>query len=106
MAITIQILEPDDIMQRTDWCRPLLISPMNPQSDSYSFKSCYGGGPENNVKWVKVEDYFGPYWKNKPLSEFLNNPASIPMEFARGPIPKEHQLDMSKYTSMKTYWEE
>ena len=57
---TLQILESKDMVNPTDWCRPLKFESMDGgRSDSYSFENMYSGLPENNAKWVRVEDVFG-----------------------------------------------
>lgn len=99
--IALQLLEPHDVLQASDWCRPLnLMSMSGGMSDYYSFKSCYTGSPENNVKWVRVEDQLGPGWLGKTVGEFNQRPV-IPYEFIRGLIPQEHQLDMRDYTQRR-----
>jgi hypothetical protein len=90
--ITIQILEAHDVIRMDDWCRPLnLISMSGGHSDHYSFTSQYGGAPENNVKWVPVGAIFGDVWEGATVKA-LNKEFSY-YEFARGPIPKGHQLE-------------
>lgn len=93
--IKIFILEPNDLIYPEDWCRPLYIS--SGYGDSISTKSCYSGTPENNLKWVLVKHVLGPCWFFRPISEYFRN-NEVSMEFARGDIPKEHQLNMSGYT--------
>jgi len=99
--ITVSILEDDDTIKADDWCRPLAIVSMSGgSSDSYSFKSCYSGTPENNVKWVQVKHVFGKCWFGEPVSEF--NRECEAFEFLRGTPPKEHQLDMRGYNSFSS----
>lgn len=93
--ISIQILEPHDILLPTDWCRPLSLHTMSGgMSDSYSFESVYSGAPENNVKWAEARAVFGKPWFNKPLGTLIQMALKdhTPYEFARGPIPHEHCL--------------
>lgn len=86
---TVQILEPQDNVEATDWCRPLQIQSMSGgHSDNYSFVDDYGF-PDNNAKWIKVEDIFGPCWFGKPASELQKHKS---YEFIRGDIPESHQL--------------
>lgn len=101
--ITIQLLEDTDLIDPEDWCRPLQILPMSPQSDYYSFKSCYSGQPENNVEWCKVKHVIGKCWFGKTVLEFhsrfkyCQHSYEYRYEFVRGDIPKSHQLDMKDY---------
>ena len=88
----VQILEEEDQIEPTDWCRPLvLVSMSGGISDGYSFTSIYSGKPENNVKWAPVSDVFGPGWFGRPVKE-INTTLDIPYEFIRGKIPKSHSL--------------
>jgi hypothetical protein len=98
--IDVQILEPHDTIQPTDWCRPLtLVSMSGGMSDSYSFRSMYSGTPENNVKWVPVQAQLGSVWFGQTVDSF-NCDGMQPYEFVRGDIPKSHQLDMRGYTDI------
>lgn len=100
---TVQILEADDLITKDCWMRPLRLETMSGgMSDSMSFKSCYSGTPENNVKWVRVIDQIGPRWIGKEVREF-NGPFNTPYEFIIGDPPKSHQLNMSGYLSMRRY---
>jgi len=95
--IPIYLLESTDIIEPTDWCRPLqLISMSGGMSDGYSFKSCYSGKPENNVEWVKVSNILGQRWFGETVENY-NNGVGVSYEFVRGSIPLSHQLDMSDY---------
>lgn len=98
--ITVQLLEPTDILEPNDWCRPLQIVSMNGgHSDYYSFQSSYTGTPENNVKWVRAKCVIGSGWFGKPVREYLDGMKKFGLswEFVRGPIPARHQLDMQGY---------
>jgi hypothetical protein len=86
---TVKLLELDDCVKPTDWCRPLSLQTMSGYSDYYSFESAYSGLPENNVKWIRVEDIFGPCWFNKPAKELQTHQK---YEFVRGDIPIAHRL--------------
>lgn len=90
---TLQMLEPDDRVKPSDWCRPLSLNTMSGYSDFYSFENLYSGLPENNVKWVRVDDIFGPCWFNKPAKELQTNQK---YEFIRGEIPTSHRLQGHK----------
>ena len=90
--IEVSILQNDDIILPTDWCRPLYLETMSGgMSDDYSFESCYSGKPENNVKWCHAGVIF-PYWvggtlgklKRRVLNEFGH------YEFVRGNLPRNH----------------
>ena len=89
--ITIAILEKDDVLQKGDWCRPLYLCTMSGgMSDSYSFTSVYGGAPENNTKWCRVERIM-PYWIDGTIKKFEDATGeSMIYEYARGKLPKEH----------------
>jgi len=101
--ITVGILEKDDTIAADDWCRPLsIVSMSGGASDSYSFKSCYSGTPENNVKWVRVKHVLGPHWFGRLVSECCLGDRDVSYEFLRGTPPKEHQLDMRDYNSFDT----
>ena len=96
---TTQILENTDLIQPDDWCRPLQINSMaGGMSDSFSFKSCYTGFPENNSKWVRVKHCIGSVWYGRTVSEF--NSGLTETEFMRGDIPESHTLDMTHYNKL------
>ncbi len=93
---TIQILEDNDCIELNDWCRPLSLCTMSGgMSDSYSFKSCYSGRPENNVEWVLVKHVFGTCWAGKTVATITKEISKY--EFVRGDIPTSHRLDMTDY---------
>lgn len=97
--ITVQILEDEDTIEPTDWCRPLsIISMGGGTSDYYSFKSEYSGTPENNAKWVQAKHVLGTCWFGKTVSEY--NTTGPRYEFLRGDILKSHQLNMKGYVSL------
>lgn len=100
----VNILEPHDIITAACWCRPLVLQAMSGgMSDSMSFKSCYSGTPENNVKWVRVVDQTGPHWIGKTVAEFNE---FMPYEFILGDPPEKHRLNMRDYSSMKKFHKE
>ena len=69
--IRVGILESNDFVKSNDWCRPLSLQSMSGgHSDGYSFKNCYSGTPENNVKWVPVDRQFGEHLHDKRVSDF------------------------------------
>ncbi len=96
--ISVSILEPADIVQKTDWCRPLrLVTMSGGMSDYYSIESI-GGNPENNVRWCRVNQVLGEMWYGKTAKE-IN--ASFDRffggyEFMRGDVPKSHQYGLTK----------
>lgn len=92
--INVSMLQGDDLLMPTDWCRPLtLTTMMGGHSDYYAFESCYTGQPENNVKWVTTEQIFDDGWMFKPLRELNKHleKHGDPYEFIRGDIPLSHQ---------------
>ena len=92
--ISISILEDDDILQPTDYCRPLLLTTLSIHSDTYSCTNTYSGLPENNVKWLRVDQYFGPIWYGKKVSALL---AKLPPhEFIRGDVPLSHRFGKTR----------
>lgn len=97
--ITVQILQAEDRIDPSDWCRPLTLCTMSGgMSDHMSFKSCYTGAPENNVQWVRVRDVIGECWFGRAVGEF--NVKLPPMEFVRGEVPVGHRLNMRDYNSI------
>lgn len=93
---TVQILEDNDVVLPTDWCRPLQIISMNGgYSDYYSFESCYTGKPENNARWCRVSQIFDNvlYYENtvKQYNQYNED-----YEFIRGDIPWKHQYGKTK----------
>lgn len=87
---TVQILEGKDIVQPTDWCRPLDLINID---DEYSFTSCYSGKPENNTRWIQVQDVFGKMWWNKTVSELDDTVGQYQSyEFVRGDIPNRNRV--------------
>jgi hypothetical protein len=97
---TVQILEDHDLISPEDWCRPLQILPMSPQSDYYSFQSHYGNSPANNAKWVKVKYILGPIWYGKPVKNLNQKLLEEQYEFVRGEVPEDHILNMNGYSQI------
>lgn len=87
--IPIQILERDDKVKKTDWCRPLyLVTMSGGMSDYYSFESF--GTPENNTKWCRV-GLILPYWVGSKVKRIEKKLGRFnEWEFVRGDIPKDH----------------
>lgn len=101
--ITIHMLEPTDILEPNDWCRPLqIVSMSGGHSDYYSFQSAYSGTPENNAKWVRAKCVIGHGWMGKPVGDYLKGMKDLGLswEFVRGPVPARHQLNMKGYTDL------
>jgi len=93
---TVQILEKEDIVEGTDWCRPLQLCTMNGgHSDYMSYRSQYSGRPENNVKWAPVNKIFGAGWLGCSVESINNHLQKY--EFVRGDIPKSHILTEDDY---------
>ena len=65
----------------------MILTTFSPQSDVYSFYNTYSGTPENNAKWIRVDQKFGDFWFGKPVKELV---MVNPYEFIRGEIPKSH----------------
>ena len=100
--IQIQILEENDKILSCDYCRPLSIS-YGEFSDNVHLTSPYSGSPINNMKWVEVKYVLGKCWFGKTVKEYHNHPTNpfiTKYEFARGFLPKEHLLDVSKHTPL------
>jgi len=94
---TVQILEADDIVLPTDWCRPLqLVTMCGGHSDDYSFRSM-GGRPENNVKWVPANYVLGPAWFEKPHTLAATQFEWQACEFVRGDIPENNKMDLREF---------
>lgn len=103
--ITVQILEPDDILEPSDWCRPLQIIMVNGAiCAADNFRNAFSGSPENNVEWVRVRTIIGKKWLNRPVGDFHDAMKRLNMryEFVRGNIPKSHRLNMAGYTDIST----
>ena len=97
----VLILEDNDTVEPTDWCRPLTLTTMSGgHSVALSFENMFSGTPQNNTKWVQVQDVFGPNWFYKTAQE-LNNYGGSAHEFVRGDVPAAHQLDMKGYNSFR-----
>jgi len=106
---TIQLLEANDVIQATDWCRPLtLITMSGGHSDDYSFESVYGGSPENNTKWARVTQVLGKPWIGKTVGDYHRAIDKLDhchtyYEFVRGDIPKYHQYGMTSAEKKQAY---
>ena len=97
--ISIHILEEDDTIDMMDWVRPLDFD-----GDANTF-SIYSGKPDNNTKWVRVHEYFGPWVfgiKISKLYKQIDKTArhaqnrGLRYEFARGMMPSEHVWNLQK----------
>ncbi len=99
---SIQLLDDYDVVEGTDWCRPLQITSMSGGlSDDYSFVCCYTGRPENNAKWVNVQRIFdmNELWRGSTVKQMNSINKGVCYEFVRGDIPKRNQepLTLSEY---------
>jgi len=104
--ITLQILEDNDIIQQSDWCRPMTIQTINPWSDTYVFTNTYSGQPENNVRWLTAKQCC-PAWIGKTVKEFNDGMEKFGnwYEFMRGPIPNKHQYGLTNLEIKEKYTE-
>lgn len=96
MAITVQILEPTDVLQPTDWVRPLAPSSDTDHVDSFS---TYGGSPINHLKWVQAKDVFGEGWMGHTLKDIdkdMRDVGGFNYEVARGAVPPKHIWNWKK----------
>lgn len=87
----IIFLDENDIINPTDYCRPLELSYSFAQSDSIITRSTYSGSPINNLKWVLVSQVLGEVWFGKTYKEFLKG-STTKYEYVRGNIPEKHIL--------------
>lgn len=103
--ITVSILEQNDVILPTDWCRPLVLQTMSGgMSDSMSFKSCYSGTPENNVEWAPVNRCIGTVWFASPITAGqFNEEIGMKYEFVRGPVPASHRLCLKDYMDLREF---
>jgi len=97
--IKIEILEDADVIRHDDWCRPLqLVSMSGGHGEGYSFRCQYSGSPENNVKWIKVNQVLGKVWFGKTVQEYHKAVSEYhTFEFVRGNIPDSHILKSGDY---------
>jgi len=95
--IQIQLLEEDDIINPTDFCRPLSLQ-YSEFSNSIFTKATYSGSPINNMKWCRVQFILGKCWHGKKIKEYNSKDSIRKLEFVRGQIPDSHLLDMDGYT--------
>lgn len=98
----VSILEDDDVVLETDWCRPLQLETMNGgHSDYYSFENCYSSNPENNVKWCRINQLFNPVlYEGDTVKQYNKRRA---YEFIRGDIPWTHQYGKTKPEIQEEY---
>lgn len=104
--ISIQLLEDTDIIQATDWCRPMTIQTISPWSDTITFTNTYSGNPENNVRWLTAQQCC-PFWIGKKVKDYNDGIEKMGTwyEFIRGPIPTKHQYGKTKSELRKEYEE-
>lgn len=94
--IQISLLEEDDVIKPTDFCRPLSLQ-YSEFGDSIHTKATYSGTPINNMKWCRVQFILGPCWHGKKIKEY-HSKGLDKLEFVRGCLPDSHLLDMEGYT--------
>jgi len=102
---TLQLLELDDAIHPDDWIRPL-TQEHNQFGDTVAMHSfnMYGGTPQNNIKWIRVRDFFGKCHWGKTLGQinslFDNSPnwqnQMLRYEVVRGDMPTNHVWDWRK----------
>ncbi len=93
---TLFLLEDDDIIEPTDWIRPITII-----GDSINGFSTYSGRPMNNVRWVQFQDIFGKVHFGKTVrqlkemaTQYVHAPnRSETFEIMRGEMPAAHVWD-------------
>lgn len=95
--IQIQLLEEDDVINPTDFCRPLSLE-YSEFGDSIFTKATYSGSPINNMKWCRVRFILGNGWMGKKIKEYNSKDSITKLEFVRGQIPDSHLLNMEGYT--------
>lgn len=93
---SIQYLEKNDVIEPTDYCRPLDLEYIG-QSDVLLTSSTYSGFPINHTRWLQVSRAGISYFVGKTVGEYndalykMNKPhqrVSL-YEFVRGNIPKD-----------------
>lgn len=88
---SMQMLEPDDLLQAEDWVRPLVYHPATAQGEIVVNSISAYGLPINHPKWIRARVSFGSCWFGKKLKELDPNRE---YEFLRGDIPQSHRLDL------------
>ena len=74
--IKIEILEPDDLIKSTDWCRPLYNSVLT-------------------NKWVRVSEYIDPKWVDKRTRDYCYQQGKR-YEFLRGTPLSTHSIGVEE----------
>ncbi|ASV44424.1 hypothetical protein PBI_SCTP2_409 [Salicola phage SCTP-2] len=97
---TVNILEDHDHIDPHDYMRPLTLLPISPSSGIIDVESYseFSSTPMNNIRWIKVKDYFGKcHWGktvqqiHKEFSEmYYSYNINMKFEFIRGDIPSEN----------------
>lgn len=102
---SVQILEDHDEIRPDDWVRPLrIVDSDHCEGVRVETFSAYGGSPTNNVRWIKVRDYFGECHWGKKLGEIHElfshsvnwQNAQLRFEVVRGEMPNAHVWDWRK----------
>lgn len=83
--ISVQILEPSDTIEATDWARQL-------HHDGYARNNTYSGSPMNRMGWMQAR-FVCPFWIGKTVSEYTARCG--PYEFVRGAVPHSHQEQLT-----------
>jgi hypothetical protein len=84
----ILILDDQDQVLPTDYCRPLYIDVSGESCDKEGF-------PKNFAKWVPVNLIIPKYFQLLKVDSLRQE--GYAFEFARGSIPVSHKLDMRLY---------
>lgn len=94
--IPVNILEPTDIIQSTDWVRQLSLT-YEGQSDYLQTTSTYAGTPINRLGWLLAKDVC-PAFVGRSVSDFFSAIKKFYLtsdkhsyEFLRGDIPNRHK---------------
>ena len=86
------MLEGHDKIHKNDWVRAV---DFDGDPNIYSF---YSGRPDNNTRWLRVKDIFGPHVNGKTVDELHESFEKmvhygnqlLTFEFIRGHLPEEN----------------
>ena len=101
----IEILEKNDRVRLTDYCRPL--TPDYASTGDINQRSPYSGRPINNLKWARVAWLFGTLFYGRTAGEInglkpweVEHPRGtgpqVQYEFARGELPASSLYEEKK----------